>query len=153
MGSPTPLILDVTNADQTQGAVETVESLDILINDAGMALFDDLSDRAALERNFAVNLLGTYGVTQALLPLLTRSRGALVNILSVAALATWPIVPASRSQRRPHCPCHNRSGAVKFGLTGPICACALKSLHLLELRPRRHRDWPIKPTNREYSPG
>jgi len=39
--------------------------------------------------------------------------------------------------------------AVKFGLTGPICARALKSLHLLELRPRRHHDWPIKPTDRE----
>ena len=90
----TPLTLDVTNAAQIQGAVERVESLDILINNAGLALFDDLSDRAALERHLAVNLFGTYGVTQAFLPLLTRSRGAIVNVLSVAALATLPIVPA-----------------------------------------------------------
>ena len=90
----TPLTLDVTDAAQIQGAVEKVESLDILINNAGVALFDDLSDRAALERHLAVNLFGTYGVTQAFLPLLTRSRGAIVNVLSVAALATLPIVPA-----------------------------------------------------------
>jgi NAD(P)-dependent dehydrogenase (short-subunit alcohol dehydrogenase family) len=90
----TALTLDVTNAAQIQGAVERVESLDILINNAGLALFDDLSDRAALERHLAVNLFGTYGVTQAFLPLLTRSRGAIVNLLSVAALATLPIVPA-----------------------------------------------------------
>jgi NAD(P)-dependent dehydrogenase (short-subunit alcohol dehydrogenase family) len=90
----TPLILDVTNAEQIQGAVESVESLDILINNAGLALFDDLSDRAALERHLAVNLFGTYGVTQAFLPLLTRSRGAIVNVLSVAALAALPIIPA-----------------------------------------------------------
>jgi NAD(P)-dependent dehydrogenase (short-subunit alcohol dehydrogenase family) len=90
----TPLTLDVTNAEQTQGAVERVESLDILINNAGLALFDDLSDRAALERHLAVNLFGTYGVTQAFLPLLTRSRGAIVNVLSVAALAALPIIPA-----------------------------------------------------------
>jgi NAD(P)-dependent dehydrogenase (short-subunit alcohol dehydrogenase family) len=90
----TALTLDVTNVEQTQGAVERVESLDILINNAGVALFDDLSDRAALERHLAVNLFGTYGVTQAFLPLLTRSRGAIVNVLSVAALATLPIVPA-----------------------------------------------------------
>ena len=89
-----PLILDVTNAEQTQGAVESVESLDILINNAGLALFDDLSDRVALERHLAVNLFGTYGVTQAFLPLLTRSRGAIVNVLSVAALAALPIIPA-----------------------------------------------------------
>jgi len=90
----TPLTLDVTNAAQIQGAVERVESLDILINNAGLALYDDLSDRAAIEQSLAVNLFGTYGVTQAFLPLLTRSRGAIVNVLSVAALATLPIVQA-----------------------------------------------------------
>jgi NAD(P)-dependent dehydrogenase (short-subunit alcohol dehydrogenase family) len=93
-GRVTPVILDVTNAAQIQGAVERVESLDILVNNAGLALFDDLTDRAALERHLAVNLFGTYGVTQAFLPLLTHSRGAIVNVLSVAALATLPIVPA-----------------------------------------------------------
>jgi NAD(P)-dependent dehydrogenase (short-subunit alcohol dehydrogenase family) len=89
-----PVTLDVTNAAQIQGAVERVESLDILINNAGLALFDDLGDRAALERHLAVNLFGTYGVTHAFLPLLTRSRGAIVNVLSVAAFAALPIVPA-----------------------------------------------------------
>jgi NAD(P)-dependent dehydrogenase (short-subunit alcohol dehydrogenase family) len=93
-GRVTSLTLDVTKAAQIQAAVERVEYLDILINNAGLALFDDLSDRAALERHLAVNLFGTYGVTQAFLPLLTRSRGALVNVLSVAALAPVPIVPA-----------------------------------------------------------
>ena len=75
-GRVTPLTLDVTNAAQIQAAVERVESLDILINNAGLALYDDLSDRAALEQHLAVNLFGTYGVTQAFLPLLTRSRGS-----------------------------------------------------------------------------
>ena len=37
---------------------------------------------------------------------------------------------------------------VIFGLTGPICARALKSFHLFELRPRGHHDWPVKPTIR-----
>jgi NAD(P)-dependent dehydrogenase (short-subunit alcohol dehydrogenase family) len=90
----TPLTLDVTDAAQTQAAVESVESLDILINNAGLALFDDLGDRTALEQHLAVNLFGTYGVTQAFLPVLTRSRGAIVNVLSLAAWAAVPIVPA-----------------------------------------------------------
>src|SRR5262245_66530708 len=42
----TPLTLDVTNATQIQAAVEKVGSLDILINNAGLALYDDLSNRA-----------------------------------------------------------------------------------------------------------
>ena len=91
-GRVTPLTLDVTNAAQIQGAVEKVESLDILINTAGIALYDDLSDRTALDRQLAVNLFGTYGVTQGFLPLLTRSRGAIVNVLSVLALAPLPII-------------------------------------------------------------
>jgi NAD(P)-dependent dehydrogenase (short-subunit alcohol dehydrogenase family) len=88
------LTLDVTNASQIQAAVARVEALDILINNAGLAIYDDLSDRAVLEQHLAVNLFGTYGVTQAFLPLLTSSRGAIVNILSVAGLAALPVVPA-----------------------------------------------------------
>jgi NAD(P)-dependent dehydrogenase (short-subunit alcohol dehydrogenase family) len=93
-GRVTPLTLDVTDAAQIQAAVERVESLDILINNAGLALYDDLSDRAVLEQHLAVNLFGTYSVTQAFLPLLTRSRGAIVNNLSNAALAALPVIPA-----------------------------------------------------------
>ena len=90
----TPVTLDVTSAEQIQGAFEKVESLDILINNAGLALYDDLSDRAALEQSLAVNLYGPYGVTQAFLPLLTHSRGAIVNVLSLAAIAAVPFSPA-----------------------------------------------------------
>ena len=93
-GRVTPLTLDVTNTAQIQDAVENVEALDILINNAGLALYDDLSDRAALEQSLAVNLYGSYGVTQAFLPLLTRSRGAIVNVLSVTAFAALPLIPA-----------------------------------------------------------
>jgi NAD(P)-dependent dehydrogenase (short-subunit alcohol dehydrogenase family) len=93
-GRVTPLILDVTNAAQIQRAVDEVDSLDILINNAGVAIYDDLSDRAVLERHLAVNLFGPYRVTQAFLPLLTASKGAIVNNLSANALAPLPLIPA-----------------------------------------------------------
>jgi NAD(P)-dependent dehydrogenase (short-subunit alcohol dehydrogenase family) len=90
----TPLTLDVTDTAQIQAAVERVASLDVLINNAGIALYDDLSDRDALEQSLAVNLFGPYGVTQAFLPLLTGSRGAIVNNVSMMALAPLPLTPA-----------------------------------------------------------
>ena len=93
-GRVTPLTLDVTSAAQIQAAAEKVGSLDILVNNAGVALYDDLSDRAALEQQLAVNLFGTYSVTQAFLPLLTDSRGAIVNNLSLNAFAPMPVIPA-----------------------------------------------------------
>src|SRR5438067_1706744 len=93
-GRVTPLTLDVTNSAQIQDAVEKVEALDILINNAGVDLHNDLSERANLERHLAVNLFGTYGVSQTFLPLLARSQGAVVNVLSLAALASVPFTPA-----------------------------------------------------------
>src|SRR5947209_18677204 len=87
-------MLDVTNTAQIEAAVETIESLDMLINNAGVAIYDDLSNRSVLEQHLAVNLFGTYGVTQAFLPLLTRSRGAIVNNVSMMAMAPLPITPA-----------------------------------------------------------
>ena len=93
-GRVTPLTLDVTDEAQIQRAVERVGSLEILLNNAGVALVDELSDRAAIERHLAVNLFGTYGMTQAFLPSLSRSRRAIVNVLSVAAIAPVPIFPA-----------------------------------------------------------
>jgi len=93
-GRVTPVTLDVTSGRDIQVAVESVETLDILINNAGISIFDDLSDRAVFDQHLAVNLFGTWGVTQAFLPLLTRSRGAIVNNVSLMALAPFPLTPA-----------------------------------------------------------
>jgi NAD(P)-dependent dehydrogenase (short-subunit alcohol dehydrogenase family) len=90
----TPLVLDVTDPAQIQAAVNSVESLDILINNAGISVPDDLSDRSAFERHLAVNLYGTLDVTRAFLPLLTSSQGAVVNIVSLGAVAAVPVLPA-----------------------------------------------------------
>jgi NAD(P)-dependent dehydrogenase (short-subunit alcohol dehydrogenase family) len=102
-----PLRLDVTSAAQIQEAASQVESLDMLINNAGIMLRDDLTDPAVLERHLAVNLFGTYNVTLAFLPAVTRSRGAIVNILSANALAPLPLIM----------PAYSVSKAAAFSLT------------------------------------
>lgn len=89
-----PVMLDLTDEAQIQRAVEQVESLDVLINNAGVAIYDDLSDRAMLEQHLAVNLFGTWSLTRAFLPLLTHTNGAVVNVLSTAAAAALPIIPS-----------------------------------------------------------
>jgi NAD(P)-dependent dehydrogenase (short-subunit alcohol dehydrogenase family) len=90
----TPLTLDVTNVEQIKAAAAQVDTLDVLINNAGVAGYDDLSDRAALEQHLAVNLFGPYDVTQAFLPALVRSQGAIVYNTSLMAFAPLPLTPS-----------------------------------------------------------
>lgn len=90
----TPLILDVTDMAQIRAAVETVDSLDMVVNNAGLSLYEDFGDRAMLDRHLAINLFGPYEVIQAFLPALTLARGAIVNVLSLASLAPSPFNPA-----------------------------------------------------------
>ncbi|MFD7157674.1 SDR family NAD(P)-dependent oxidoreductase [Kribbella sp. NPDC059898] len=90
----TYLELDVTDQAQIEAAAKTVESLDVLVNNAGLAAYDNLSDRALVEQHLAVNLLGPLALTTAFLPQLIEARGAIVNVLSVAALASLPMIPA-----------------------------------------------------------
>lgn len=92
--SVTPALLDVTDPAQIQAAAEQVDALDVLINNAGVSFVDDLSDPAVIAQHLDTNLFGTYRVSRAFLPQLTRSRGAIVNVLSLAALATVPLTPA-----------------------------------------------------------
>ncbi len=66
----TPLRLDVTNLSQIQRAVDQVDTLDVLINNAGVAIYDDLSNSDAIEQHLSVNFLGMFKVTRAFLPLL-----------------------------------------------------------------------------------
>lgn len=84
----------MTDSRQIQVAADSVDALDVLVNNAGLAVYDDLGERAVLEQHLAVNLFGPHAVTQAFLPQLTRSRGAVVNVLSLAALASLPVIPA-----------------------------------------------------------
>ncbi len=116
----TPVTLDVTDPTQIREAAESIESLDILINNAGVSVPDDLNDRDAFERHLAVNLYGPLEVTQALLPSLIRSRGAVVNVVSLGAVAAVPVLPA-----------YSASKAASLSIT--------QSLRALAGRPRRER--------------
>jgi NAD(P)-dependent dehydrogenase (short-subunit alcohol dehydrogenase family) len=89
-----PLSLDVTDLSQIRRAAEQVDSLDVLINNAGVAIYDDLSNATVITQHLAVNLFGIVNMTGTFLPLLKRAEGAIINLLSMAGLAPLPIVPA-----------------------------------------------------------
>ena len=90
----TPLTLDITDRAQIEAAAHVVDALDVLVNNAGVFVPGALSDRHALEEHLAVNLFGTYDVIDTFVPLLVRSKGAIVNNVSIGALAPVPMAPA-----------------------------------------------------------
>ena len=126
-GRVTPLTLDVSNVSQIQQAADHVDTLDVLINNAGVAIYDDLSNLDVIEQHLAVNFFGLLKVTHAFLPLLKRSKGAIVNNLSLAGLAALPVIPS-----------YSISKAAAFNLTQSLRALLASqgvSVHAVVLGP------------------
>src|SRR6202142_2241023 len=61
----TSLTLDVTNTAQIEQAASEINTLDVLINNAGIALYDDLSNFDVIEKLLAVNLFGSLKMSRA----------------------------------------------------------------------------------------
>ena len=82
------LILDITDEAAVRRALAQLESLNILVNNAGIGLVGGVEETelADFERLMRVNVSGTYLVTKYAMPLLLKSHGSIVNIGSVAGL-------------------------------------------------------------------
>lgn len=82
---------DISEREQVDGAVHAINEqlgfLDILVNNAGIGTFGLLVDMPPeeWERMIRVNLLGTYFVTHAVLPMMiAQQRGNIINISSTS---------------------------------------------------------------------
>lgn len=87
-----PIIADVSipaQVDQMRdAALERFGRVDALVNNAGVALFAQVgqTDFDAWRTVMATNLDGVFLCTQALVPALAQTRGAIVNIASISGL-------------------------------------------------------------------
>lgn len=101
----TPVRLDVTDPAQVAAAARELPDVDLVINNAGIALFQQvLADGAedALRAMLDTNVFGILGMSRAFAPVLAQSGGgAFLNVLSVAswisslALAAYAVSKAA----------------------------------------------------------
>jgi NAD(P)-dependent dehydrogenase (short-subunit alcohol dehydrogenase family) len=87
-----PVHLDVTNAAHAAPVAGQATDVSILFNNAGVLNLGSVLDAApsAFKHNFDVNFYGVLNTTRALAPTLTKHHGAVVNILTLVALASMP---------------------------------------------------------------
>jgi NAD(P)-dependent dehydrogenase (short-subunit alcohol dehydrogenase family) len=99
---------DVTNPDQVLAAATTIAghtggTLDLLINNAGYSPREGVIEAASMpeyRRAFEVNFWGPLQVVQAMMPLLRRSKGRIINTTSASVYMTIPMAsayPASKA--------------------------------------------------------
>jgi NAD(P)-dependent dehydrogenase (short-subunit alcohol dehydrogenase family) len=91
-----PVLLDTTKPEQLDAAAKKANDVTLLVNNAGiLRSFDALTTtRADIDADFSTNVHGTLDVIKAFLPVLERARegAVIVNILSLAALASMPSI-------------------------------------------------------------
>lgn len=107
----TPLILDITDSASIQSAAESVtRTIEVtggaarlagLVNNAGVAMPGPLEflPLDAVRRQFEVNVVGQLAVTQALLPLLRKANGRIVNVGSIGGRLPLPWIGAYHASK------------------------------------------------------
>ncbi len=93
-----PLVINSTDEDSIAAAKKEIESivgsdgLYGVINMAGLSGMGPVEffPMKQLKMVFAVNVFGTFGVTQAMIPLVRKTQGYIINISSDAGLVSYP---------------------------------------------------------------
>jgi len=80
---------DVTKPEDCQRLAETAGAVDVLVNNAGFAIFDAVADAKTndLHAMMDTNYFGTVNCTKAVLPsMLQRGSGTIVNVSSITGI-------------------------------------------------------------------
>lgn len=127
-GDALDVVVDVGAEPAVRDAMRQVLSwagrLDVVVNAAGVAAFGHTVDFSfqEWERILAVNLSGTFLVTREALPHLVASRGAVVNVASLAGVRGWRY-SAAYSASKGGVVALTRALAVEYARAGVRISC------------------------------
>ena len=92
-------VVDVREASAVEDLMGSVNSLDVLVNAAGVIRRDLEHDPEVFADVLAINLTGTMRVSSAARAKLARAQGCVVNLASMLAFFGGPRVPAYSSSK------------------------------------------------------
>jgi NAD(P)-dependent dehydrogenase (short-subunit alcohol dehydrogenase family) len=117
-------VLDISNLADVKKFFKGLNKLDALINVAGILRFDNSHEVQIddWEKILNVNLTGTFFMCSYALPLLLKSKGAIVNVSSSAALGShaWT---AAYSASKGGISAFSKTLAVEYGMKGLNVNC------------------------------
>ena len=120
----TAKVLDISNLADVKKFFKGLDKLDALINVAGILRFDNSHEVQIDDWNkiLDVNLTGTFFMCSYALPLLLKSKGAIVNVSSSAALGShaWT---AAYSASKGGISAFSKTLAVEYGMEGLNVNC------------------------------
>jgi short-subunit dehydrogenase len=90
-----PIKMDVTNDQEVAKAVSAAGDVTLLINNAGInhnTSFMSAPDIAIAREEIEINYLAPLRVTKAFAPVLSRNKGAVLNILTILARVNLPFM-------------------------------------------------------------
>jgi meso-butanediol dehydrogenase/(S,S)-butanediol dehydrogenase/diacetyl reductase len=120
----TAKVLDISNLADVKKFFKGLNKLDALINVAGILRFDNSHEVQIddWEKILNVNLTGTFFMCSYALPLLLKSKGAIVNVSSSAALGShaWT---AAYSASKGGISAFSKTLAVEYGMEGLNVNC------------------------------
>jgi NAD(P)-dependent dehydrogenase (short-subunit alcohol dehydrogenase family) len=93
--------LDVRNPGDARMAADRARDVTLLINNAGTLSFGGLADvpLTAVRDDMETNFFGTLNVINAFVPVLAQHHGAIVNMLTLVALASMPGLAAYNASK------------------------------------------------------
>lgn len=152
------LICDVSDANAVACAFAEIERrfgrLDVLVNNAGVAVFSPLMETSDADwsRVLAVNLTGPFLCTKAAVPLMRRhGGGAIVNITSISGLRASTLRSAYGSSKAglAHLTKQLAVELAELGIRvngvapGPVDTAMAKAVHSAEIRADYHDAIPL----------
>lgn len=112
------LYLDITDSDSIQSAAEAADDAALIINNAGVTIFDSVLEGSMAEARgvFETNVFGSWDMARSFAPSLKNRKGALVNIVSAISwlsppqngayaaskAAQWSLTNSLRLELAPH---------------------------------------------------